>query len=80
MASIARLTVIKRNNKTLTPYPIRRDFVCENMSEVADLSAGGAIFTYGGTGKTVINTKVQVEQTTAQIKALCNRCCESTSA
>lgn len=77
--STARLLVIKRNNKT-QPYPTYRDFVCENMSEVADLAAGGAVFTYGGTGKTVIQSKIQVEQTTSQVKALCNKCCSSTSA
>lgn len=78
MPGYAKLTVIKRNNKLQT-YPTRRLFVCANMGEVADLAAGGAIFTYGGTGKTVIQSKIQVEQTVAQIKALCNRCCDSSS-
>lgn len=77
---MARLVVIKQNGKLKKPYPVRMDFVCENMSAVADLAAGGSIFTYGGTGKNVIQSKFQVEQTTAQIKALCTACCDSNSA
>lgn len=78
MASV-RLVVIKKNNKTLT-YPTYRVFNCDNMSEVAELAAGGSLFNYGGTGKTMITSKIQVEQTLAQIKSLCNHCCDSSSA
>lgn len=79
MAGVARLLVKKKNGKTLT-YPTYRMFVCENMSEVADLTAGGSIFLYGGTAKGVIPSKIQVEQSTSQVKALCQKCCSSTSA
>ncbi len=76
---MVRLVVIKVNGKT-QPYPTYRDLNCDNMSAVVSLSNDHSQFLYGGTGKTVINTKYEVEQTLAQIKNLCNKCCESTSA
>ncbi len=79
--SIVRLVVIKKNKKTLSPYPKQVDFDCSKMSEVVSITSGGAsMFIYYRTGKTAIPDTYQVEQTISQIKALCNHCCGSTSA
>ncbi len=78
---IVRLVVIKKNKKTLSPYPVQMDFNCEKMSEVVSIPSGGAsMFIYYRPGKDSIPDTYQVEQTISQIKALCNHCCGSTSA
>jgi len=72
-----RLLITKRNGRTLT-YPTYEDIVCEQMEGVVDLAAGGARFQHRA-GR-VIPVQYECEQTIAQIKSLCNKCCDSVSA
>jgi hypothetical protein len=77
MGSQVRLLVIKRNKKTLT-YPTYENIVCENMEGVVEMANGHTRFT--AISPRAIPTLYEVENTLSQIKALCNRCCSSTSA
>ncbi len=77
MATLAQLVVIKRNGK-VQPYPTRELIECESMEGVVSLANGHTRFT--SLNQRVIPVQYEVEQTLSQIKALCNKCCSSTSA
>ena len=76
--SVVRLLITKRNGRTLT-YPTYENIVCERMEGVVNLAAGGARF-QSRAGDRVIPVQYECEQTISQIKSLCNKCCDSTSA
>jgi len=76
--STVRLIVTKMNKRSVNDRP--QVFVCEEMGEVLDLTAGGSQFVYpAGAGKKVIPKLYVVAQTTSQVWAMCRKCCASVS-
>lgn len=76
MAGIVRLTVNQYNKKVLTTARAQV-FDCSQMDKVVDTTGGGSDFFYPRSAS--IPGKYHVAQTTAQIRAMCNACCDSNS-
>lgn len=76
MAGIARLRVSQYNKKVLRAKRFQV-FNCADMDGVVDVTGGGSRFSYRS-GKSIPGL-YQVDQTTSQIRAMCNSCCDSNS-
>jgi len=75
-ANVVKLLVVKRNKKTLT-YPTYELINCELMEGITAITGGTR---FQAISPRAIPVQYEVEQTLSQIKALCGRCCDSTSA
>jgi len=76
MAGIARLRVSQYNKKVLKAKRFQV-FNCDQMDGVVDVTGGGSRFSYRAENS--IPALYQVDQTTNQIRAMCNSCCDSNS-
>ncbi len=74
--SVAKLLVTKYNKRTLTTARWQV-FNCEQIDNAVNLTANGSKFTYRSENS--IPALYEVNQTVAQVIALCQKCCASTS-